>query len=140
MRPAATRRAASLRRSAAGSCAAPASLFRPIRFDASLHRRGTGLLLHNAFDSCSSPIYLCALCLLFLFLHLSALCVFPPVIRPVPSQPGVRSQFLRAIGLLPGESVDIAATEVSECGRLLIDRAAQVERFDHTFRRKLAVG
>src|SRR5687767_4441510 len=62
------------------------------------------------------------------------------VIRPLPLQPGVRSQFFCAIGLLPGEAVDIAASEVSERGRLLINWAAQIERFDNAFRRKLEVG
>src|SRR6266545_1586083 len=70
MRPTATLPTVSLRRSAAGSCAAPASLSRPTRFDASLRRRGIGLLLHNAFDSCYPPIYLCALCF-FIFVSTS---------------------------------------------------------------------
>src|SRR5262245_11456167 len=70
MRPAAIPPTVSLRRSAAGSCAALASLSPTTRFDASLPRLGLCLLLHNAFDSCYPPIYLCALCF-FIFVSTS---------------------------------------------------------------------
>src|SRR5215813_2116848 len=83
---------------------------------------------------------------LFLFLCLSASCVLRPascislsVIRPISSQSGIGSQFFCAIGFLPGEAVDIAASEVSECGCLFIYWAAQIERFDDAFRRKVEV-
>src|SRR5262245_3825793 len=91
---------------------------------------------------------------LILVLHLltSVLCIFVSsflifairvslsVIRRLSSHTSLGTQSLCAIGLLPGESVYIAAAEVSECGRLLIDWAAKIERFDDAFRRKLEVG
>src|SRR5206468_136468 len=86
------------------------------------------------------PLCFFSLCFCFYLFRRPASCIPLSVIRPSSSQSGIISQFLCAIGLLPGEAVDIYAAEVSECGSLFIDWAAQIERFDDAFRREMEVG